>query len=261
VQGYYYTVTTSTAQVPVPSPTTTFSNKEFVSIDPKKLNTQATYFFNVVPIDTMSNNGGVENSFKIQVNSQPPTVSSMTHNNSTTWFPSQDVQFQWTLPNGDTNYSGVYYLIDHFGTTVPTKGATLLPTTQSKLLVTGLDTGTIWVFHIVTVDKQGYLTKAAGNYVARIGPDPGSGELKGKATSTSGGAAINGASITVNRGLFGTSSASDGSYDFTSGTVPAGSWEVTVTAPGFQPATKMVTVVKDLPTVADFQLTPSPPTP
>jgi hypothetical protein len=258
VQGYYYTISPNNEAVPMPAPTTTFTNKELVSIDPKLINTAGTYFFNIVPIDTMSNNGLVETSFKIQVNSTPPTVMSMTHTDSTTWFASQDVQYQWTFPHSDNNYQGAYYLIDHFGSTVPTSAATLLPVTQKKLLVTGLNTGTIWVFHIVTVDQQGYLTQNAGNYVARIGPDPGSGELKGKLTNMTNGSGISGATVQVNRGLFTTSTASDGSYDFTTGTVPAGSWEVSVQAAGFQAATKTGTVIANMPTVADFQLVPSP---
>ena len=45
-----------------------------------------------------------------------------------------------------------------------------------------------------------------------------------------------------------------GNYNFTS--IPAGTWEVTVTANGYKAATKMVQVTANMPSSVNFTLTP-----
>jgi hypothetical protein len=64
---------------------------------------------------------------------------------------------------------------------------------------------------------------------------------------------IAGATVAFNRGLFtSTATASDGKYNVTN--VPAGTWEATASAPGFNPVTKTVTVTGGMATTTDFQL-------
>jgi hypothetical protein len=245
----------------MPAPTTMNTANEFVSItDLTKVNTQNIYFFNIAPLDAQSNNGLVENSFQVQINAAPPSVSSMSHPDHTTWFASASPLFKWSPPAADRNTQGFYYLVDNLGTTVPTKADTFLPVTQKQQFVMNLTPSMVWVFHVVAVDQMGYLTKTAGNYAVRIGPDPGSGDLKGKITSAKDGSGISGATVSVNKGLFTTTTAADGTYDFvTAQTVPAGTWQLDVTATGFVSATKtgIQVMTGGVPTQTDFQLMPT----
>jgi hypothetical protein len=65
---------------------------------------------------------------------------------------------------------------------------------------------------------------------------------------------IQGATVTINRGLFtSTATGSDGKYNLTN--VPAGTWEATASAAGFNPVTKTITVTGGMATTTDFQLT------
>ena len=72
------------------------------------------------------------------------------------------------MPTADSNYQGVRYVLDHYANTQPTQATgTFIPTTQQKLQLSNLDDG-IWVLHMVTVDRQGYQTKAIAHYQAWI---------------------------------------------------------------------------------------------
>jgi hypothetical protein len=62
--------------------------------------------------------------------------------------------------------------------------------------------------------------------------------------------------VTVNRGLYTLQTNSTGNYNF--GSIPPGTWEVTVTAEKFEPKTQTVTVTAQASATADFALTPSP---
>jgi hypothetical protein len=164
------------------------------------------------------------------------------------------------MPTADSNYTGVRYVLDHYANTKPTSlTGTFIPTTQQKLQLSNLDDG-IWVLHMVTVDQQGYQTKNMAHYQAWIAAvTPGTGTLNGQISWIDAGTAktIQGATVTINRGLFNsTATASDGKYNLT--TLPAGTWEATASATGFQPATKMVTITAGMPTTTDFQLTKLP---
>ena len=165
--------------------------------------------------------------------------------------------FTWTMPTADTNYQGVRYVLDHYANTQPTQvTGTFIPTTQQKLQLSNLDDG-IWVLHMVTVDKQGYQTKAIAHYQAWIATTtPINGTANGQISWINAGTAqtIAGASVTFNRGLFtSTATASDGKYNVTN--VPAGTWEATASAPGYNPVTKTVVVTGNMATTTDFQLT------
>jgi hypothetical protein len=160
------------------------------------------YSFHIATVDSMSFFSAVENTFKIHINSTPPAVSSSSHPSSTTWSANRDVFFQWpTLPAPDSNYQRYYYVLDHYGTTVPTTSAAFIASiAQKQLLVSDLADG-IWAFHVVTMDQQGYLTRNAGLYRVRIGAsDPGTGTITGNVTemTANGSQPIGGATISVN---------------------------------------------------------------
>ena len=174
-----------------------------------------------------------------------------------TWSTNHNPYFTWSMPTADTNYQGVRYVLDHFANTVPTQvTGTFIPTTQQKLQLSNLDDG-IWVLHMVTVDKQGYQTKTVAHYQAWIATvTPTNGTANGQISWINNGTAqtIAGATVTINRGLFtSTATASDGKYNLTN--VPAGTWEATASAPGFNPVTKTITVTGGMATTTDFQLT------
>jgi hypothetical protein len=197
--------------------------------------------------------GTVESNFRIQVNTTPPTLSSSSHPSQTTWTANNNVFYAWTFPVADANLTGGYYVLDHYGSTVPTFTDTFLPVTQKQLLRSGLAAG-VWGFHVVSVDQRGYLTKQAGHYVVRIGADPGSGTVLGNVVDNASKNVTN-ATVTVNRALFGNQlTNATGNYNFAG--VPAGMWEVTASATGFKPSTQMVTVTANGSATANFQLAP-----
>ena len=148
-------------------------------------------------------------------------------------------------------------MLDHYANTQPTQlVGTFMPTSQQKLQRSNLDDG-IWVLHLVTVDQQGYQTKAIAHYQAWIAAvAPTNGTANGQISWINAGTAqtIAGATVTFNRGLFtSTATSSDGKYNLPS--VPAGTWEATASAPGFNPVTKTLVVTGSMATTTDFQLT------
>jgi hypothetical protein len=251
-QGYYWLVDTQPYTVPTPA-TGHLALSELVSVDHTAL-AAGTNYIHIVSVDATSSVGAVQNSFVLQLNTTPPAVSSTSHPSPSTWSPNHDVFYTWTVPNTDANYRGDYYVLDHYGDTIPTAATgTFLPITQKQLLRSGLADG-IWGFHVVSVDTLGYLTRTAGHYQVRLGADPGNGTLLGNVANATGGAPLAGATVTINRGLFPpqvTNSA--GNYNFTS--VPAGTWEVRISQPGFATTTGTVTVTAAMSTSFNAMLT------
>ena len=131
-----------------------------------------------------------------------------------------------------------------------------LPVAQKQLLRSALDTG-IWGFHVVSIDTRGYLTKAAAHYQVRLGTDPGNGAVLGRVVGP-GAANVSGATVRLNRGLFpDRTTIADGSYNF--GTIPLGTWEITVSKAGFVTQTKTVTITTGAPNgTVDFTLAAAP---
>jgi Carboxypeptidase regulatory-like domain len=256
--GYYVLFDKNASNPPTTTNGGMFQANELFSIDPSKLSSGANYF-HIVTEDNMSNIGGVESTFRININTAPPALTSSTHTPGT-WSTNHNPYFTWTMPTADSNYQGVRYVLDHYANTKPTQATgTFIPTTQQKLQLSNLDDG-IWVLHMVTVDKQSYQTKNVAHYQAWIATTPpGTGTLNGQISWIDAGTAktIAGATVTVNRGLFTpTATASDGKYNLTN--VPAGTWEATASAPGFAPLTKQVIITAGMPTTTDFQLTKLP---
>jgi hypothetical protein len=235
-QGYYQRMSDTEFEVPTPA-TGMFIDSEALSLDRNAL-TPGANFLHLAPVSSSSSVGLVENRFRIQMNATPPTVSSSSHPTQTAWSANPNAYFSWTFPVGDENLQGAYYVLDHYGSTVPTSSATFLPLTQKQLLRSGLAAG-IWVFHVVSVDTRGYLTKQAGHYRVQIGDDPGSGVVLGQVISATS-QNLEGVAVTVNRGLYTQTTNSTGNYNF--GTIPAGTWEIGGTKAGYRPSTQMVTV-------------------
>ena len=253
--GYYVSFDKNASNPPTTTNGGQFMANELQSIDPSKLSSGANYF-HIVTEDNMSNIGLVESTFRININTAAPALTSSTHTPGT-WSTNHNPYFTWTMPTANSNYQGVRYVLDHYANTVPTQvTGTFIPTSQQKLQLSNLDDG-IWVLHMVTVDKQGYQTKLVAHYQAWIAATaPTNGTANGQISWINAGTAqtIAGASVTFNRGLFtSTATASDGKYNVTN--VPAGTWEATASAPGYNPVTKTVTVTGGMATTTDFQLT------
>jgi hypothetical protein len=203
----------------------------------------------------------VEDQFGIQVNTTPPTITSSSHPSQSTWTTNANVLYAWTLPTADVNNKGVYYVLDHYGATVPTTAATFLPVTQKQILLANLASG-IWGFHTVALDQGGYLTTAGASYRVLIGTNPGTGGLLGQVTNNSS-QNIAGATVTINKGLLSQAPAivldqtttATGAYNFNS-TIPAGTWEIQVTATGYQTQTQMAVITANMATPLNFTLMP-----
>jgi hypothetical protein len=227
LQGYEYKVSQASSDPPNPANGGKLVTTETIDIPSSALRSGQNWF-HVVPIDAMSNVGTVENTFSITMNTSPPSLSSTSHPNSGTWYNTGDVFYQWTMPSSDGNFKGVYYVLDHYGTTIPTSAATLVPITQKKLLLSGLANG-VWVMHMVPIDQHDYLTKTAGHFIVRVGPDPGTGTILGQVVDTMGKPVAN-AVVTINRGLLTTYTNAMGSYNFMT-QIPAGfTWEIRATS-------------------------------
>ena len=269
-QGYYNLLDRTPLNLPGPG-NATLVKSEVISIDRSKLTTLTAnglsdYYFHIATIDSMSFFSAVENTFKIHINTAAPAISSSSHPVPATWYANRDVFFQWpTLPAADANFQRYYYVLDHYGTTVPTTSAAFIASVaQKQLLISDLADG-IWAFHLVTMDQQGYLTKNASLYRVRIGAaDPGTGTINGNVTemTANGSQPIAGATVSINRGLLqatpttpDATTLAPGSY---STTVPAGTWEVQIAKPGYQTAVKMINVTKAGTATADFSLVKIP---
>ncbi|MBS1125060.1 MAG: Endoglucanase, partial [Deltaproteobacteria bacterium] len=145
-QGYYHRTTTTQYQPPTPA-TGAFTASELLALDRTAVVAGQNYF-HIAPVDAASAVGTVENRFRLQVNTTPPTVSSSSHPSETAWSANTNAFFSWTLPNADANHKGYYYVLDHYGDTVPPTTGPLLPVTQKQILLSNITSG-IWAFHVV----------------------------------------------------------------------------------------------------------------
>ena len=236
VMGYYTLLDTTKSHPP------TAANGTFLAVD--KVSFQSSdvmdgdNYVHLVSVDAQSAISTVETVFHVAINTQPPSVSSTSHPSETTFVPNTNPFFAWSYPQGDDQVSGAYYVFDQYGLTVPAITDTRVPATQKQLLKNDVMAG-VWVLHVVSADSQGRLTKAAGHYRVNIGADPGEGSVAGAVVDSTQAPQV-GATVTINRGLFTTTTAANGQYAF--GTViPAGTWELSVTL-GSKSATKTITV-------------------
>jgi hypothetical protein len=264
LNGNETNVSTQVTALPNSSNAGDLVRTDATSFDPALLR-QGDNFFHITSVTSTSKIGEVEGNFKVQINKTPPVVTSSSHTMGT-FVNKHDVSFDWSgLPVDQKNFSGIYYLVDHFGNTIPNTSGTFLAVGQQQSIILNLADG-VWAFHAVFADTRGYLTKAASTFVVRIGADPGVNSISGDVVQAGGVTPISGAKIFVNWGLFkpfptttfeSTASTTDGSW--TVGNIPVGTWEVEVTAPGFQTTTQAVTVMSGTPTTGvHIAMTPTP---
>nr|HEX4314279.1 carboxypeptidase regulatory-like domain-containing protein [Kofleriaceae bacterium] len=249
VQGYYVLLSPTAVQPPTASnPNAMFQAAEKVSFSADAVGDGANYV-HIVSVDQQSNIGTIENTFKIQINTEPPSMSSPTNPSQTTFTNNTNPDFAWSYPQGDANVTGAYYVFDHFGLTVPTTTDMLLPATQKQLLEQNVQPG-VWVLHVVSVDTAGRLTKEAGHYRINIGTDPGAGAISGTVIDSTS-QPVSGATVTVNRGLYTATTDADGVYSISN--VTAGTWELSATN-GTKSATKNITVVMGMTASGDLTI-------
>lgn len=237
-QGYFHVLDAMASHVPPPD--AAFADAEAVALGRERF-VEGDNWLHVVPVDAMSAIGTVESTFRVRINATPPPLSSPSHPSPSAWTTNPNVLFQWTMPHGDASYRGVYYVLDHRGDTTPTAADTFLPVTQQQLLRTGLEDG-VWAFHVVSVDTRGRLTRAAAHYQVRVGEDPGAGNVLGSVTGPGG--PVAGATVSINGGLF-PEQRTNSTGEFHLMGIPAGTWDLTVTADGLAPATESIRVTAD----------------
>ena len=109
------------------------------------------------------------------------------------------------------------------------------------------------VYYTMFTDPCGSYSygEAEDYYVNIITPEYG--VLDGYVTTNTGGAPIEGATISVANGNFTTTSGSDGYYEFPN--ILAGTWPISCTMPGFNPISSTVAIDASQTTVMDFALT------
>jgi hypothetical protein len=247
--GFYVRLDRSRTALP-PTP----ADGQFVSIDKISFSPNDIFngdnFVHVVSVDSQSNVGTVDNVLKVRINTQGPSMSSSSHPDGEFAFSDNtNPFFQWSYPQGDENVAAVHVVLDQFGDTVPTAADEMLPGTQKQLLKSNVPPG-IHVLHVVTVDGQGRLTKAAGHYQVRIGTDPGVGSIQGNIVDSNG-QPIPSAAVTINRGILDTSSGGGGVFNLAN--VPAGTWELSAKF-GALSGTKMITVTSGMSTAGNLTL-------
>lgn len=212
----------------------------------------------VVSVNADSTVGTVPVRFEIDFNVAPPTAWSTSHPNGLAWNASNDVFVEWSDPVGPLpgSFVGTFYAFDRMADTHP-DATTGTFRTDDQLLLQDQAPG-IWFFHIVNIDRLGRVSPAAAHVQARIGDDPGNGNIAGTITDATTGDPIQGARITLNGGLSRATTVDSGDFTF-NGTVPAvaETYTVTASAPGYDPQTNMVQVTQGGVQVVDFALQPN----
>jgi hypothetical protein len=245
VMGYYVRLDQTRSRPPTPA-TGEFLAADKVSFSPNDI-FDGDNFVHVVSVDGMSEVGTVEAVLRVQINTRGPSISSSSHPSQTTFSNNTNPFFAWSYPQGDAHITGAHYVLDNFGTTVPTTGDTALPAGQTQLLIPNVPPG-VWVLHVVSVDGQGRLSKQAGHYQVRIGDDPGTGSIQGQVVDANS-QPIPNATVTVNRGLFTTTTSGSGTFSLPA--VTAGTWELSARF-GALTATKQITVTAGMSTAGNL---------
>jgi hypothetical protein len=247
LMGYYVRLDSS----PLGPPTAangTFQAVDKVSFSPNDVADGENYV-HVVSVDAQSAIGTIETVFPLQINTSGPSMTSQSHPSQTAFNNNTNPFFQWSYPQGDENVSGAYYVLDQFGDTVPGANDTKVPATQKQLQKSDVPAG-VWVLHVVSIDTAGRLSKRAGHYRVNIGADPGAGAIVGRIVNAQA-QAVSGATVSVNRGLYETTTDSLGNFTLTG--VTAGTWELSVRS-GAQASTKQITVTANQTTPGDMSL-------
>ncbi|MBL8951150.1 MAG: carboxypeptidase regulatory-like domain-containing protein [Myxococcaceae bacterium] len=256
LNGYYYKLSTTDATLPSQAAGNgTFHQQETYVVKAESL-VQGANYFHLVSVDSSFNVGNVKATAKMQLNTVPPTVASSSHPAQRTWYQNPALYFTWTNPQADENFSGYYYVLDKFADTVP--AATTQNFTTSKQVLLPNTADGIWTFHIVNRDTRGAITKAARHYTVYVGTEPAKENISGSVFDASNmSAPLSGVTISVNHGLFSTTTTASGTYTF-GGNLYVGQWEVTASKAGYLPQTKMLNLAMGSPLTENFTLMRAP---
>ncbi|MCA3012130.1 MAG: carboxypeptidase regulatory-like domain-containing protein, partial [Myxococcaceae bacterium] len=237
--GYYWKLSTSASTLPTAAPGNgTLIQAESLQIPAAQL-VQGVNYVHLVSVDSAFNLGTVKAAATVRVNTQPPTITSTSHPTPRTWGGSNALFLSWTNPQADSNFSGYYFTLDRYADTVPAATPTNFTSNKQVLLANTPDG--IWGFHVVNRDTRGATTRAAAHYIIYVGANPGSGNVSGSVFDGSmGNAPLSGVTLTINRGFFSQTTASNGTYTF-GNTLPAGTWELTASKAGYVSQTQTVT--------------------
>ncbi len=254
LNGYYFHVSQSLGDLPGPS-NGTFMQGETHVVKAADLS-EGTNFFHIVSVDSQVNVGTVKARFKVNVNSTPPSITSSSHPSERTWYQNNAIYLTWTNPQDDANFTGYYYLFDHYADTVPTAATGHLLTAKQTLLANTADG--IWGFHLVNKDTRGATTQQAAHYIVYVGTEPAKENVSGSVFDASNGnAPLSGVTISINRGIFTTTSTSSGTYTF-NGNVYVGTWDITASATGYISQTKSISLAQGNPLNVNFTLMKGP---
>ncbi len=238
--GYYWRLSTSESTLPsAAAGNGSLIMAESIQVPAAQL-TQGMNYVHIVSVDSAFNVGTVKATATVQVNTQPPSIMSTSHPTQRTWGGTPGLFFSWTNPQADANFNGYYFTLDRFADTIPAETPTNFTSNKQVLLANTPDG--IWGFHVVNRDTRGAITKTAAHYIVYVGANPGSGNVSGSAYDGSmGNAALSGVTLTINRGFFSQSTASNGTYTF-GNMLPAGTWQLTASKTGYLSQTVSVTV-------------------
>lgn len=238
--GYYWRLSTSASTLPsAAAGNGTLIMAESIQVPAAQL-VQGMNYVHIVSVDSAFNVGTVKATATVQVSTQPPAITSTSHPTPRTWGGTPGLFFSWTNPQADSNFNGYYFTLDRYADTIPAATPTNFTSNKQVLLANTPDG--IWGFHVVNRDTRGAITKAAAHYIVYVGANPGSGNVSGSAYDGSmGNAALSGVTLTINRGFFSQTTASNGTYTF-SNMLPAGTWELTASKTGYVSQTVTVTV-------------------
>jgi hypothetical protein len=254
--GYYWKLSTSSSTLPTAAPGNgTLTQAESLQIPAAQL-VQGVNYVHLVSVDSAFNLGTVKATATVRVNTQPPTITSTSHPTQRTWGGSNALFLSWTNPQADSNFDGYYFTLDRYADTVPAATPTNFTSNKQVLLANTPDG--IWGFHVVNRDTRGATTKAAAHYIIYVGANPGSGNVSGSVFDGSmGNTPLSGVTLTINRGFFSQTTASNGTYTF-GNTLPAGTWELTASKTGYVSQTQVVTVAASGSVNQNFTLVRAP---
>lgn len=238
--GYYWKLSTSESTLPSAAANNgTLIMAESIQVPAAQL-VQGKNYVHIVSVDSAFNVGTVKATATVQVNTQPPTITSTSHPTQRSWGGTPGLFFSWTNPQADSNFNGYYFTLDRYADTIPAATGTNFTSNKQVLLANTPDG--IWGFHVVNRDTRGAITKTAAHYIVYVGANPGAGNVSGSVYDGSmGNAALSGVTLTINRGFFSQTTASNGTYTF-SNALPAGTWELTASKTGYISQTVTVTV-------------------
>ena len=116
------------------------------------------WYFHVSP-DEEKGNAPVYHR-QIRIDTEPPVISSSTHPNQNLWSNKASAKLSWSVKHPES-IEKYYYKLDKKPDTIPTD--TEKSTTETSLTINNLPQGVNY-FHIVAVDRAGYVGKKAAHY-------------------------------------------------------------------------------------------------